>query len=188
MNDMYNIFVIFHSRWSGKVVLCSLPIGKTLLFVMRMLSCVVIGIVSSICLISSKLCWCTLDKSITEFCFSGRISRVHFVVNMLFSTVAVIACSMLRLQFFFFSLLSLISWSVLLLVLSFLVFINVTRWEIDSCFLFCVVDRAVTFLDNAIFSLVLLELLVVVAFGFELRSRHGDFGWLLEEGDVQKDS
>ena len=44
------------------------------------------------------------------------------------------------------------------------------------------------FLNSAIFSLMLLELLVVVAFSFELRSHHGDFGWLLREGDLQKDS
>ena len=82
-------------------MLCSLPIGKMLLFVMRMLFCVIIGIVSSICLISSKMFLCTLDELITEFCFSGRISRVHFVVNMLFSTFSVITCSMRRLQIVF---------------------------------------------------------------------------------------
>ena len=46
-------------------------------------------------------------------------------------------------------------------------FVNVTRPEIDSCFYFAVVDGAVTFLNNTMFSLVWFELLVVVARGFK---------------------
>ena len=74
-------------------MLCSLSVGKVLLLVIRVLPCVMIVVVSSICLMASKMLQCTLDELITEFCFSGRISRVHFVVNLLFTTVAVVACS-----------------------------------------------------------------------------------------------
>ena len=55
VNDMYILFVIFHSGWSGKAISCSLSVVKVLLFAMRMFSCVMIGVVSSICLVASKI-------------------------------------------------------------------------------------------------------------------------------------
>ena len=61
--------------------------GNLSLFIMWMLSCVMMAAVSSICLISSNMCWCTFDELMTWFCFSGRISRVNFVVYLLFSIV-----------------------------------------------------------------------------------------------------
>ena len=47
--------------------------------------------------IDSKIFWWTLAALIGSFFFSGRMSRVHLVVNRLFSIVAVVACSMRRL-------------------------------------------------------------------------------------------
>ena len=47
--------------------------------------------------------------------------------------------------------------------------VDVTRSEIGSCFLFFVVNGAVIVFSNIIFSLVWLELLVVVAHGFEFK-------------------
>ena len=52
--------------------------------------------VSSVFLIASKIFWWTFAALIRSFFFSGRISRVHLVVNRLFSIVAVVACSMRR--------------------------------------------------------------------------------------------
>ena len=40
----------------------------------------------------------TCEGLITESCFSGRISRVHFVVYQLFTTIAVVAYAMRRLR------------------------------------------------------------------------------------------
>ena len=162
VNDMYihSLFCIVVGHGRRCYVLCWF--GKVLLFVMRILSCVMIDVVSFIYLMASKIFWCTLVKLITEFYFSGRISRVYFVANLLLNTVVVVAYSMRRLKIVFYLFPLLTSWLVLLLILLFLVFINVTRSEIHSCFLFVVVDSAVTFLNNATFSLVWLELLVVV--------------------------
>ena len=72
-------------------MLCSLSVGKLLLFVMWVFSCVMMAAVSSICLIASNMFWCILDELITCLYFSGRISRVYLVVNMLFTIVAVVA-------------------------------------------------------------------------------------------------
>ena len=94
---MYILVVIFQSRSSKKEKVCTLSVGKVLLFVIRMLSCVMIIAVPSICLMASKILRCTLDTLITEFCFPGRISRVNFVIDILFTTVAVVVCSMRRL-------------------------------------------------------------------------------------------
>ena len=55
VNDMYILFVILYSYWSGKVMLYSFSIGKVLLFVMRILSCVMIYAVTFICLVASKI-------------------------------------------------------------------------------------------------------------------------------------
>ena len=93
MNGIYIIFVILHSRWSGKAILCSLSIENKLLFVMRFFSCVMITVESSIFLMVSKIFRCTLDEFMTEFCFSGRKSRVQFVVNLLLITVVMVAWS-----------------------------------------------------------------------------------------------
>ena len=46
-------------------------------------------------------------------------------------------------------------------------FVNITRSEMELCVLFFVVVEAVTFLDDAIFSLVWMLGLVVSAFGFD---------------------
>ena len=40
--------------------------------------------------IALNMFWCTFDEFMTWFCFSGRISRVHFVVYLLLSIIAVI--------------------------------------------------------------------------------------------------
>ena len=77
--------------------MCSLLVGNVLLFVMRVLSCVMIVASSSIFVIASNICWWILVELITEFGFSGRISRVHFVVNRLLATVTTVAYSMRRL-------------------------------------------------------------------------------------------
>ena len=97
VNEMYIIFVTLYSLWSRNSVWCSSSFGNVLLFVIRVLLCVMIAAVSSICLIASKILWCTLGELIDSFFFSGRISRVHFVVKRLLSIVAVVACSMWRL-------------------------------------------------------------------------------------------
>ena len=44
---------------------------------------------------------------------------------------------------------------------------NVTKSEMDFCFLFFDIVVAVTFLDDAMFSLVLMLVLIVSAFGFD---------------------
>ena len=41
--------------------------------------------------------WWILDEFMVEFGFSGRMPRVHFVVNLLLMRVVVVACSMRRL-------------------------------------------------------------------------------------------
>ena len=97
VNEMYIRFVTLHSLWSGNSVLCSLFVGNMLLFVIRVLLCVMIAVVLSICLILSKILCCILGELIHSFFFFGRISRVHFVVKRLLSIVAMVACSMRRL-------------------------------------------------------------------------------------------
>ena len=68
-----------------------------LLFVIWVLFCEMTTAVSSICFIASKILWCILGELIDSFFFSGRISRVLFVVKQSLSIVAVVACSMRRL-------------------------------------------------------------------------------------------
>ena len=53
--------------------------------------------VSAVFFIASKIFWWILDEFMIEFGFSGRMSRVHFVVNLLLMTVAVVACAIRRL-------------------------------------------------------------------------------------------
>ena len=77
--------------------MCSLSIGDILLFVIQVLSCVMIAADLSISLMASNICWWILVELMTEFSFSGRISRVHFVVNRLLMTVAMVVCSIRRL-------------------------------------------------------------------------------------------
>ena len=48
VNDMYICFGTLHSLWSGNNMLCSLLVGKMMLLVMRVLSCVMVTTVSSI--------------------------------------------------------------------------------------------------------------------------------------------
>ena len=55
----------------------------------------------------------------------------------------------------------------MLLKLSIFPFFNVTKLEMDFCFLFFDDVEAVTFVDDAVFSLVLLLVLIVSAFGFD---------------------
>ena len=100
---MYILFVIFHNRWSGNKVLYSLSVRIMLLFVMRISPWVMIATVWFICLIASKMLRWTFGELITESCFSGRISRVQFVVNRLFTTIVVVSCSMQRLQIVFWT-------------------------------------------------------------------------------------
>ena len=123
-----------------------------------------------------------LDEFMTEFGFSGRMSRVHFVVNLLLVTVAVVACLMRRIWTGFLSLPVDLSRSVLMLTLSFSMFFNVTGSEFCLCGLFFVELDAVTLVTNDMFSLGVLELLVFVAHGLMLGAHHDDFGWLLEGG------
>ena len=87
VNDIYIIFVILHIRWSGKAISCYLSVGNMLMFVMRAFSCVMIAVESSLFSMAYKILRCTLDEFMTEFCFSGRISRVYFVMNLLLITV-----------------------------------------------------------------------------------------------------
>ena len=147
-------------------MLCNLYVGNVLVFVMRMLSWVMIAVVLSICLIASKIFRCILDVLIIEFYFSGRISRVHFVVNLLFTTIALVACSMRRLKLTFLTFSSLTSLSLLLLILLF-VFVSIIRSEIDFYFCVFVVERVVAFLNKSMFSLVWLVILFVFVFSFE---------------------
>ena len=76
-NEMYILFVILHSLWSGNNVLCSSSMGNVLLFVIHVLLSGMMAVVSSICLIALKILWCTLGELIGWVCFSGQISRVH---------------------------------------------------------------------------------------------------------------
>ena len=133
-------------------------------------------------LVASNIFWWTLDEFMTEFGFSGWISRVHFVVNLLLITVAVVACSIRWLHTVFLSLSSRISWSVSMLTLSFLVFYKVTRLEIGFWILFFVVDRAVTLLSNVMFSLVLIGWLAVVAHCFDFGSSLWRFWMAVGDG------
>ena len=66
-----------------------------------MLSCVMMAVVSSVCLIASNMFCCTFDEFMMWVCFSRRISRDNFVVYLFFSIVAVVVCSMRWLQMVF---------------------------------------------------------------------------------------
>ena len=55
----------------------------------------------------------------------------------------------------------------MLLIPSFFSFVSITRSEFEFCFLFFVVEGAVTFLKNSMFALVWLVVLVISAHGFE---------------------
>ena len=102
-----------HILQSKNVVLYIFSAEMSLLWVIRMLSRVDITAVSSILLIASKIRQCTYDGSITEYWFSGRISRVYLVVYRLFTTVAVVTCAMRWLQIGFWTVPSLTrSWSI----------------------------------------------------------------------------
>ena len=48
VSEIYILFVTLHSLWSRKEVVYFLSLGDVLLFVFRMLSCVMIAVVSSI--------------------------------------------------------------------------------------------------------------------------------------------
>ena len=144
VNDGYILFVILHSHWLGNAMLWYLSVGNVLMFVMRVSFCVAITTETSIFWMASKILRYTLDEFMTEFHFSGQISMVHFVVNLLLSTFVVLVCLIWRLQTEFFSIQSKILGSVLMMTLSFLVFFNVTRLEIGSWFLYFVVDGAVS--------------------------------------------
>ena len=93
---MYTRLVMSQILLSGKVILCLLSVGKVLLLVVLLFSWVMIVADSSIFFIASKSFWWILGEFMIEFGFSGRMSRVHFVVNLLLMTVAVVACSMRR--------------------------------------------------------------------------------------------
>ena len=86
----------------------------------------------SIFLIASKIIWWILAKFMTEFGFSGWISRVHFVVNLLLVTVTMVACSIRRLYPVLLSFPVELSGPVLMLKLFFFMFFNVTNLKI--CF------------------------------------------------------
>ena len=75
-------------------MLYSLSVRVLLLFVMRILSCLIIAAVSTICFIASQMLQWTFGELMTESCFPGRISKVYYVVNRLFTTVAVVVCAM----------------------------------------------------------------------------------------------
>ena len=79
------------------MILCLLSVGKVLLLVVLLFSWVMIVADSSIFFIASKIFWWILGEFMIEFGFPGRMSRVHFVVNLLLMTVTVVACSMRRL-------------------------------------------------------------------------------------------
>ena len=97
VKDIYTRLVILQILWFGKVMMCSLSDGKVLLLVILLFSRVMIATDSSIFLIASKFFLWILDEFMIEFGFSGRMSRVHFVVNLLLMTVAVVACAIRRL-------------------------------------------------------------------------------------------
>ena len=88
------------------------------------------------------------------------------MVKRLLSIVAVVACSMRRLQVVIFPLPSCPSCLLLLLILSFFPFVNITRSDMEFGFLFLVVEGTVNFLKNALFSLVWLLSLIVTTFKF----------------------
>ena len=88
------------------------------------------------------------------------------MVKWLLSIVAVVACSMRRLQVVFLPMSSCPTCLVLLLVLSFFPFINITRSDMDFCFLFFVVEEEVNFLEDSEFSLVWLLGSIVATFDF----------------------
>ena len=71
---------------------------------------------------ASNIVWWILVEFMTEFGFSGRMSRVHFVMNLLLVTVAMVASSMLRLYTMFLSLPVELSESVLMLPVTFFMF------------------------------------------------------------------
>ena len=146
--------------------MCSLSVGNVSMFVIRVLSCAMIAADSSIFLMASNICWWILVELMTEFCFSRRISRVNFVVKRLLMTVAMMACSIRRLQIVFLSLLVEIVGSLLLLPLTFLLFSSVSFSEICFCGLFFVKLDAVTLVTNAGYSLGWLWVLVFLAHGF----------------------
>ena len=56
-NYMYIIFATLHSLWSGNDVLCSLSVERVLMFIIRVLSCVMMAVASSIYLIASNMFW-----------------------------------------------------------------------------------------------------------------------------------
>ena len=188
VNEMFILLVTLQSIWSGNNALFSLSMGNILLFDIQVLSCVIMAAVSSICLINSNICWCTLDEFVTWFCFSGRISSVHFVVNLLFTIVAIVTCSMRRLQIMVWPFPPVPLCSLVLLMLSIFLFINITSSKIEFFFLFFGVEGALTFLNNVVISLVHLLGLVVSALSLSCESNRGDFGWLLREGDLREDS
>ena len=78
-------------------MVCLLSLGKVLMLVIILFSWVMIATDSFMFFIASKIFWWILDEFMIEFGFSGRMPRVHFVVNILLMTVAVVACSMRRL-------------------------------------------------------------------------------------------
>ena len=111
--------------------MCYLSIGNVLLCVIRVLSCVMIAADSSIFLMASNICWWILVELMTEFEFSGQISKVNFVVNWLLMTVSMVACSIRRLYTVFLLSLVEIIGSVLLLPFFFCnLFGNLFLWII----------------------------------------------------------
>ena len=133
---------------------------NVLLFVIRILLCVIMVAVSSICLIASKILWCTVDGLIAKFYFSERISRVHFVDDYggCMFDAAVTGCV------FAITILSFVFVIVIDTLNCF--FVNITRSDMDFCLLFFVVEGSVNFLINAVILLVWLLCLIVAAFDF----------------------
>ena len=67
-------------------------------------------------------------------------------------------------------------------------FINITRSEMEFCFLLFVVEGAVNFLNNAVLSLVWLLCSIVTAFDFGFWVSSWSIWWLLLGGDLWEDS
>ena len=167
MNEIYILFVILHSLWSGNNLLCSLSVGNVLLFVIRFLLSVMITTVLSIFLIVSKILLCTLDKLIGWFFFSERMSRANLVVNGYYLSLQWLRVRYGGYRWYFWHCHLVLHILCCCYNSHFSPFVNITRLEMELCFLFFVVEEYVTFLNNTMFSLVWLLGLVVSVIGFE---------------------
>ena len=148
VNEIYILFVILHSLWSGNNLLCSLSVGNVLLFVIRVLLSVMITTVSSIFLIVSKILLCTLDELIGWFFFSERMSRANLVVNGYYLSLQWLRVRYGGYRWYFWHCHLVLHILCCCYNSHFSPFVNITRLEMELCFLFFVVEKAVTFFEQ----------------------------------------